>query len=104
MGQTITINTIIHEVPRQIPGLSADMVIAAGAAKLGDLGISTEALLCLRSIWNTAVSRTMILSVALVAVSILFTLGMEWTNAKQVAEARRRLLDTQRETFDMSTS
>lgn len=33
----------------------------------------------------------MILSVALVAASVPFTFGMEWLNAKKVAESRKNL-------------
>lgn len=91
MGQTITISTIIAEVPKQIPGLSGHAVVKAGAANFSDLATSPEALAILRSIWNTAVSRIMILSVAMIAASVPFTFGMEWLNAKKVAESRKNL-------------
>lgn len=91
MGQTITITTIIAEVSKRIPGLNGDVVVKAGAANFAALTTSPEALATLRSIWNTAVSRTMILSVALVAASVPFTFGMEWLNAKKVAESRKKL-------------
>ena len=89
MGQTITISTLINEVPKQIPGLSGGEVLTAGAVNLSALATSPETLASLRSIWNTAVSRTMILSVTCVAVSVPFTLGMEWLNAKKVAESKK---------------
>lgn len=91
MGQTITITTIITEVSKRIPGLNGDTVVKAGAANFPALTTSPEALAIIRSIWNTAVSRTMILSVALVAASVPFTFGMEWLNAKKVAESRKNL-------------
>lgn len=91
MGQTITISTIIAEVPKRVPGLNGDVVVKAGAANFPALTTSPEALAILKSIWNTAVSRTMILSAALVAASVPFTFGMEWLNAKKVAESRKKL-------------
>lgn len=92
MRQTITISTIIAEVPKQIPGLSGHAVVKAGAANFSALANSPEALAMQRSIWNTALSRIMILSVASVAASVPFTLGMEWLNAKKVSESRKNLV------------
>ena len=40
-----------------------------------------------------AISRTMILAAAVVGVSIPFTLGMEWLNAKKVALAKGEVLE-----------
>lgn len=102
MGQTITISTIIHEVPKQIPDLSSDVVLRAGATNLASSSTSPEALASLRLIWNTAVSRTMILSVSLVAASVPFTLGMEWLNAKKVAETRKQSAESQASTTEES--
>ena|SRR5580700_10152040 len=88
MGQTITLTTIIQSLDGQIPGLTSQDVITAGAANLPSLAPTPEALDILRSVWNTAISRTMILSVALVAPAVPFTICMEWLNAKKVALAR----------------
>lgn len=90
MGQTITITTILHEVPKRLPGLSSAAVLGAGGANLSAVATSPETLAALQLIWNTAVSRTMILSVTLVAASVPFTLGMEWLNAKTVAASRKQ--------------
>lgn len=90
MGQTITINTIIKEVPKLTPNISSSAVITAGAANLKVVANSQEALTSLRLIWNVAVSRTMILSVALVAASVPFTFGMEWLNARKIADSRKQ--------------
>ena len=91
MGQTITISTILDQVPKLIPGLPSSAVLTAGAANLQAVAPVPEVLTILRSIRNTAVSRTMILSTALVAASVPFTFGMEWLNAKKVADERKRL-------------
>jgi len=88
MGQTITINTIMSEVPKRIPGLSPSVVINARAAYLPQVAPSPEALIFLRMVWNTAIRNTMILSVSLVALSLPFTLGMEWLNTIKIASSR----------------
>lgn len=95
MGQTITIITILDEVTKLLPDVSSEAVITAGAANIQLLVTTTEDLKTLRLIWNTAISRTMILSTALVAASAPFTLGMEWLNAKKVAEERKNKTGTQ---------
>ena len=88
-------------MPKQIPGISSSAVVTAGAANLRALATSPEAYASLRSIWNTAVSRTMILSVALVAASVPCTLGMEWLNARKVADSRQRLEESELTTRDV---
>ena len=100
MGQTITISTIIHEVSKQIPDLSSDVVLRAGATNLASSSASPETLAILRLIWNKAVSRTMILSVSLVAASVPFTFGMEWLNAKKVADMRKQSAEDQASTTE----
>ncbi|KAF2470380.1 MFS general substrate transporter [Lindgomyces ingoldianus] len=87
-GQTITISTIIEQLPSRIPGLPVDAVLKAGASGLSDLVSSPDALRTLKSIWNTAIDRTMILSVALVAASVPFTLGMEWLSVKKTTKSQ----------------
>ena len=90
MGQTITITTIISLVPksRALPGLSSETITKAGAAGLRTLPLSPPQLAVLIGIWNEATKRTMILSVALVAASLPFTLRMEWLNARKIAVAK----------------
>ena len=100
MGQTITVSTIIHEVSKQVPGISSGVVLNAGATNLAVSSNSPDALASLRLIWNTAVSRTMILSVSFVAASVPFTLGMEWLNARKVAEMRKQSAETQTSTTE----
>lgn len=90
MGQTITISTIISEVPKQGLNIPARTVIDAGAYNLRVLVTSPESLAKLRLIWKVATVRTMILSVTLVGASIPFTLCMEWINAKKVTDSRKQ--------------
>ena len=89
MGQTITISTIISEIPRQGLSIPSRAVIDAGAYNLRALATSPEVLEKLRLIWKITTMRTMILSAALVGASVPFTLAMEWLNAKKVAELRK---------------
>ncbi|KAL8705271.1 MAG: hypothetical protein Q9201_001602 [Fulgogasparrea decipioides] len=89
MGQTITISTIISDIPKQGLSIPARTVVDAGAYNLRALATSPEALAKLRLIWKVATVRTMILSATLVGASISFTLCMEWINAKKVAESRK---------------
>ena len=89
MGQTIVLSTLADTVPRTLQGVSGTEAIAAGAVNLSAVAKSPDAALVLRSIWNTAIVRTMYLSVALTGASIPFTIGMEWLNAKTVAKERK---------------
>lgn len=82
-GQTITLSTILDDLPHVLPGLSSAAVIAAGATGLPAVAPSLIALNSLRSIWNTAISRAMIFSLAMACMALPFTLGMEWLNAKR---------------------
>jgi hypothetical protein len=68
-------------------------MLTAGAANLPALAPTPKALELLLLIWNTGITRTMILPVALVAVAVPFTFAMEWLNAKMVALARKRRVD-----------
>ncbi|RAL08035.1 MDR family MFS transporter [Aspergillus homomorphus CBS 101889] len=88
MGQTVVLSTITENLHGQIPGLTSHDVFAAGAANLRILAPTAADLELLREIWNQGIARTMILSAALVAAAVPFTLGMEWLNAKRVARAR----------------
>lgn len=73
----------------RLPQIPGDAVIKAGAAGLLNLVSNPVQLYLLRNIWNEAIRRSMILSVALVGASVPFTLGMEWLNAKRVALGRK---------------
>lgn len=89
-GQAITISTITDHVGQQLPNLSPPVVITAGAASLQHITEDPKALGILRSIWNLAVSRTLLLSLAAVCATVPFTIGMQWLNAKRVSDARSK--------------
>lgn len=65
--------------------------MSAGAANISLLATSPGVFDALRNVWNVAVTRTMILSTALVAASFPFTIGMEWLNTKKVASQKKHL-------------
>lgn len=98
IGQVITITTLFDLVAeRQGDGLLprtpffAEMLLAVGAPNLDLLtGGSASVLAVLREIWNSAIAKTMIVSLVVVVASVPFTLGMEWLNAVKVAEERRK--------------
>ena len=88
-GQTISLTTIIDNLALQAPEISPAAVVAAGAVNLLAVAPSSAALEILRSLWNLAISRTMIFSYAAVTAAIPFTLGMEWLNAKKISAERK---------------
>ncbi|KAJ5738157.1 MFS general substrate transporter [Penicillium malachiteum] len=89
MGQTIVLTTIEKELRGQDLGISSKEIFDAGAADLPSLAKSPAELATLREMWNKGIQRTMMLSVALVAAGVPFALGMEWLNAKKVAQKRQ---------------
>ena len=66
---------------------------------LKQIAPTPEALEILRTIWNTAVARTMILSVALVAATVPFTLLMQWMDVNKVVKEKE--LASSRSTRDL---
>lgn len=88
-GQTITLSTTMDKIPSLTPNISPAAVIAVGAIGLPGIVSSPVELLNLRAVWNTAISRVMILSLAMVCAALPITLGMEWLNAKKIASARK---------------
>ncbi|KAI0968465.1 MFS general substrate transporter [Xylaria arbuscula] len=90
VGQNIIITTVLNLVQQRLPGISAEMVLSAGAANLATLANNADELKILRDIWNTGIAHTMILGTSLAGVTLPFTLGMDWLNAKRVAAERTK--------------
>lgn len=90
IGQNITVNTIVQEVAQAAPGVSLASVLAAGAINLPLVTDTPSVLQALRGIWNLAISRTMIVSLAMVCAAVPFSCGMEWLNAKEIAATRKQ--------------
>ena len=93
VGQTITLSTIKYGVRREFTERMATTIIAAGPTNLSESSFSPKDLVALRSIWNTAVIRTMFLALAMACMAIPCTLGMEWLNTKKIAAERKAKLD-----------
>lgn len=92
VGKTITISTINTSLQRLSTGISCAVVIAAGAINLPKLASSSATLISLRSIWNLAISQTVIFSLAMLCAAFPFTSGMEWLNSNKVASARKQAI------------
>lgn len=90
MGQTIVVSTITDQLPGRLPDLNPQLVLSAGATNLPKVAPLPAVLAILIDIWNTGIVRTMILSTVCVAMTIPFTLGMEWLNAVKIGEQRRQ--------------
>lgn len=89
MGQTIILSTLLDLVPKTLPHVPVESVIKAGGTDLTSLGLADEDLAILRHIWNTAITRTMILATAALGASVLFTLAVERLNVNTVAKERK---------------
>lgn len=88
MGQTTSITTILADLPKHLPGFSAQVLITAGAANLHSIAPDPRTLAALRVVWSGAIRNTMILSAALAAASVPCTLGLRWLNAREIGEER----------------
>ena len=66
-------------------------VITAGATNIGQLSQSMVVLSSLREIWNLAISRTMILSLAMVCAAVPCSAAMQWLNAKKSTASKTTL-------------
>ncbi|KAK7701461.1 hypothetical protein SLS64_010205 [Diaporthe eres] len=89
LGQTVTITSLTSLTRKLLPEVPPQLVVSSGVANLDAIASDPRELAVLRNIWNSAVARTMILAVAVVAASVPFTLGMEWLNSIKVAAQRR---------------
>lgn len=91
IGQNITISTIMDLVPELLPSsISSAAVITAGATNLRAIASDPNDLDQLREIWNTAITRAMIMSAAVVGASVPFTMRMEWLNAVKVSQEKTK--------------
>lgn len=77
-GQSITLNTINNEVRRVFSARMATAIIAAGPTNPSEASFPPKDLIALRSIWNTAVARTIFLALATACMAVPCTLGIEW--------------------------
>ena len=89
--QTIALSSIINDLPHLAPEVSPAEEIAAGGIDLPTIAPWLSVLASLRSNWNTAISRAMIFSLAMVCAVLPFMLGMEFlTQRKSQAHRKKR--------------
>lgn len=93
VGQTVTLSTIKNAARREFPESMASTIVAADPTRLSEAAMAPNDLDMMRSIWNTAVVRTMFLALAMACMAIPCTLCMEWLNAKKVADERKARLN-----------
>lgn len=93
VGQTVTLSTIKNRARREFPESIASTLVAANPTRLSEAAMAPNDLDMIRSIWNTAVIRTIFLTLAMACLAIPCTLFMDWLNAKKVADERKARLD-----------
>ena len=89
----MTLSTIENAAPRELPESLASTIIVADPTRLSEAAMAPKDLDTMRSIWNTAVVRTMFLALAMVCMAIPCTLCMEWLDARKVADKRKAMLN-----------
>lgn len=87
-GQTITLATIISEVSTRLPTIPPHSVLSAGALGLERLSRTPLVHTQLMEIWNIAICRTMILSLAVICAAVPCAAAMEWLNSRKISEER----------------
>ncbi|KAM7211072.1 Major facilitator superfamily domain containing protein [Rhypophila decipiens] len=101
LRETITLFTLLDLVPKRLPGIPPQAVVAMGAANLSALASSPENLAALQDIWNTAITRSLNIGIAALVIAFCFTSCMEWLNALKVAEERKNpIKEKEQETGD----
>ena len=93
VGQTVTLSTIKNAARREFPESMASTIVLADPTRLSEAAMTPKDLDIMRSIWNTAVIRTMFLALAMACMAIPCTLCMEWLNTRKVADKRKAMLD-----------
>ncbi|KAK1759802.1 MFS general substrate transporter [Echria macrotheca] len=81
VAQTIFTSTLRDDVARLLPNINPDVVIGAGARSLRLLFQGAELHAVLEA-YNTSISRTMYLGVALSVVSFFFSWGLGWKDVR----------------------
>ncbi|KAJ6579588.1 putative efflux pump antibiotic resistance protein [Mycena vulgaris] len=81
IGQNIFTTKLASGLAREIPGLDPRIVLSTGATDLKTI-IAPQYLSAVLMVYNQALATTFHISVAMVSLSILGSLGMEWKNIK----------------------
>lgn len=95
IGETIFVNSLLTQVPKNTQAVSPQAVVDAGATNLNKISASPTVLYALQLSYSTAVTNTLYLAIASVALALFFACGMEWKNIKHVAAEREKLASEQ---------
>jgi hypothetical protein len=81
IAQNIFSNTLVKELPRYVPGLDPQAVIAAGATNLAKV-VPNDLLQSALEAYNKALTTAFLLPVAVGVLSFLSSLLFEWKSVK----------------------
>ncbi|KAJ7197032.1 MFS transporter [Mycena pura] len=81
IGENVFANKLAAGLARDVPGVDPRIVLSTGATDL-KTAIAPEYLRAVLAVYNEALDSTFHIAVAMVSLSILGSLGMEWKNLK----------------------
>lgn len=82
IAEAIFSNTLRHELTRQVPQIDPNLIINAGATRLREVVTPPALLPAVLRVYDTAVTRAFLLSIAAGGLAFLSSLGMEWRSVK----------------------
>jgi len=82
IAESIFSNTLVNELKRQVPQVDPSLIVNAGATRLREVVTPHELLPAVLRVYNTAVTRAFLLSVATGGLAFLSSLGVEWKSVK----------------------
>ena len=97
IGETIFLNVILQEAPKQTPDIPPRDIISGGSTNLKHLAPNTVMLHALHSLYSLAISRTFISATTTAAVALTLAVLMDWRTQ------RKRPVDGVSETGSMHT-
>ena len=83
IGETIFLNVILTEAPKQTPDIPPHTIIAAGSTSLKSLAPNAPVLRALHILYSKAITRTFLLAMVTAAVALPFAVLMDWRVSKK---------------------
>ena len=80
-AQTIFSNSLREQLNQRVPGVNAEVLIAAGARSIRKL-VAGEQLTGVLVAYTTAIDRVMYLGVGLSVMSFVFAMGLGWKDIR----------------------
>lgn len=93
MGNTVLVNGLLREVPRATDRVSPQAVIKAGPTNFQRLTVDPTVLRALKYSYSKAIQNILYFSLATIAVSVPFAIGMEWKNLKTAVKEKQAQMD-----------